>query len=184
MMDQLTSVGVEFDAGSIRRMLADTERYYQNHPMAKSVPTKEAPRPKVNSPKVVKKAKGKVPDGIKGKAKKVIPSTYYKWANDTIVESNHPIRPWGTGALLRAHSPVYTLSGTIVRTPGMYHKLNVYNGKELPEYLEDTCEQIHPSVRIRLAVRGLGLDDKQQWGADALVDAGWVLNRAADGRWF
>ncbi|KUI64818.1 hypothetical protein VM1G_00297 [Cytospora mali] len=184
MMDQLTTVGVEFDAGSLRRMLTDTEDYYHKHPMAASLPTKDAPKPKGKSPKAVAKVKDTVPDGIKGKAKKVTPQTYFKWAVDPILESNHPIRPWGTGALLRAHSPVYTLSGTIVRSPGMYHKLNAYDGKELPEYLEDTCEEIHPSVRIRLAVRGLGLDDKQQWSAAALTNSGWELNRGADGRWF
>lgn len=65
----------------------------------------------------------------------------------------------------------------------MYHKLSSYNGKELPDYLEDTNEQIHPSVRIRLAVGGLGYDDKQQWNASALTDAGWELNKRTDGKW-
>ncbi|ROW12555.1 hypothetical protein VMCG_00427 [Cytospora schulzeri] len=184
MMDQLTTVGVEFDLGSIRRMLIDTERYYKNHPMAIAIPTKEAPKQKAKPSKAVTKVKETVPDGVKGKAKKVKPRTNFKWAVDPILESNHPIRPWGTGALLQAHSPVYTFSGTIVRSPGMYHKLNSYDGKELPEYLEDTCEEIHPSVRIRLAVRGLNLDDKQQWSAAALTNAGWLLNKGADGRWF
>lgn len=184
MMDQLTTVGVEFDPGSIRRMLIDTEKYYKDHPMAVTIPVKEAPKQKAKPSKVVTKVKGTVPDGVKGKAKKVKPHVNFKWAIDPILESNHPIRPWGTGALLQAHSPVYTFSGTIVRSPGMYHKLNAYDGKELPEYLEDTCEEIHPSVRIRLAVRGLNLDDKQQWSAAALTNAGWQLNKGADGRWF
>ncbi|KAF3769840.1 hypothetical protein M406DRAFT_246745 [Cryphonectria parasitica EP155] len=160
MMDQLVEVGVEFDEGSLRRMLADTERYYREHPMAAAVP-----------------------DGLKEQASKVVPPKYYKWANDEILENNHPFRPWATGAILRAHSPVYTLTGSIVRSPGRYHKLNTYNGKELPEYLEDTCEKIHPSVRIRLAVDGLGYDDKRRWGAEALTDAGWELKKKPDGKW-
>lgn len=184
MMDQLTTVGVEFDSGSLRRMIADTEKYYQNHPMAAALPTKEAPKPKGHTPRAIQKVTSVVPDGLKAKAAKVIPSAYFKWAIDPILESNHPIRPWATGALLRAHSPVYFLSGTIVRSPGVYHRLNAYDGKELPEFLEDTCEEIHPSVRIRLAVGGLGLDDKQQWNASALTNAGWELNRGAGGRWF
>ncbi|PSR94237.1 hypothetical protein BD289DRAFT_465956 [Coniella lustricola] len=172
MMDQLTTVGVEFDLGSIGRMLADTERYYREHPMAATIPTKEAPAAKGKSPKMVESIKNKVPASIKEKASKAMPTPYYKWANDEIVANNHPVRPWGTGAILRAHSPMYTLTGSIVRSPGMYHKLNTYDGKELPEYLEDTCEKIHPSVRIRLAVGGLGYDDKRQWNAEALTNAG------------
>ncbi|KAH8752519.1 hypothetical protein F5883DRAFT_433100 [Diaporthe sp. PMI_573] len=117
------------------------------------------------------------------KVSKVTSKTYFKWAVDPILEGNHPLRPWGAGAILRAHSPMYTLAGTITRSPGMYHKLNSYNGKELPEYLEDTGEQIHPSVRIRLAVKGLGYDDKKQWNAAALTNAGWELAKKTDGDW-
>lgn len=152
--------------------------------MAASMPTKEAPDPKGKPPRAIAKLKSKVPDGLKEKAEKAIPTPYYKWAADPVLESNHPVRPWGTGAILRAHSPMYTLTGSITRAPGMYHKLNTYDGKPLPEYLEDTCETIHPSVRVRLAVGGLGYDDKRKWNASALTDAGWELKKAADGRWF
>lgn len=183
MMDQLAEVGVEFDAGSLRRLLAETERYYREHPMAAALPTREAPPAKGKPPKAVAAIKSKIPDGLKEKASKVVPTPYYKWANDEIVENNHPVRPWGTGAILRAHSPMYTLTGSITRSPGRYHKLNTYDGKELPDYLEDTNEKIHPSVRVRLAVGGLGYDDKQQWNASALIDAGWELSKRADGRW-
>lgn len=183
MMDQLVDVGVEFDAGSLRRMLADTERYYREHPMAAAMPTKDAPAAKGKAPKIIEAIKGKVPDGLKDKASKVAPTPYYKWAHDEIIENNHPVRPWATGAILRAHSPMYTLAGTITRAPGMYHKLNTYDGKELPEYLEDTCEKIHPSVRVRLAVGGLGYDDKKKWNASALTDAGWELKKRPDGKW-
>lgn len=182
-MDQLSDVGVEFDAGSLRRLLAETERYYRAHPMAAAVPTKEAPPAKGKPPKAIAAFKDKIPDGLKDKASKVVPIPFYKWANDEVVESNHPVRPWATGAICRAHSPMYTLTGSITRSPGMYHKLNTYDGKELPEYLEDTNEQIHPSVRIRLAVGGLGYDDKQQWNASALTDAGWELTKREDGKW-
>lgn len=183
MMDQLDDVGVEFDAGSLRRMIAETERYYRDHPMAAAMPTKEAPPAKGKPPKAIAAIKDKIPDGLKDKASKVVPIPFYKWANDDILENNHPVRPWSTGAICRAHSPMYTLTGSITRSPGMYHKLNTYDGKELSEYLEDTNEQIHPSVRIRLAVGGLGYDDKQQWNASALTDSGWELNKRADGRW-
>lgn len=183
-MDQLTEIGVEFDAGSLRRMLGETEKYYRDHPSAAAIPTKEAPEAKGKSPKAIQSIKNKVPDSIKDKAARAVPTPYYKWANDTILESNHPVRPWATGAILRAHSPMYTLAGTITRSPGMYHKLNTYDGKELPEYLEDTCESIHPSVRIRLAVGGLGYDDKRKWNASALTDAGWELRKRPNGTWF
>lgn len=183
-MDQLTDVGVEFDAGSLRRLLGETERYYRQHPMAASVPTKEAPAAKGKPPKAISKLQEKIPlASFEDTMSKIIPSQYFKWANDDILQSNHPVRPWGTGAILRAHSPMYTLTGSITRSPGLYHKLNTYDGKELPEFLEDTNEKIHPSVRIRLAVQGLGYDDKMKWNASALTDAGWELTKRADGKW-
>lgn len=152
--------------------------------MAATIPTKEAPAPKGKPPKAIAKIQAKVPlAGMKQKASKLVPSQFYKWASDEVLESNHPVRPWSTGAILRAHSPMYTLTGSITRSPGMYHKLNTYDGKELPEFLEDTNEKIHPSVRIRLAVQGLGYDDKTKWNASALTDAGWELNKREDGKW-
>lgn len=186
MMDQLVSMGVEFDSGSLRRALADTERYYRDHPSASALPTKEAPKAKGKPPKIIAMATSVVPDSLKAsaaKVSKVTPTTFYKWAVDPILEGNHPLRPWSAGAILRAHSPMYTLAGTITRSPGMYHKLNSYNGKELPEYLEDTGEEIHPSVRIRLAIKGLGYDDKKQWNAAALTNADWELAKKTDGNW-
>lgn len=186
MMDQLASIGVEFSNSSLRRLLQETERYYRDHPSAAALPTKEAPKAKGKPPKMIAMATSVVPDSLKAKASqatKVLPTTYFKWAVDPILEGNHPVRPWATGAILRAHSPMYTLAGTITRTPGMYHKLNAYNGKELPEYLEDTCEQIHPSARIRLAIKGLGYDDKKQWNASALSDSGWELAKKTNGDW-
>jgi hypothetical protein len=185
-MDQLVSIGVEFDSASLRRAIHDTEAYYRSHPSAAQLPTKEAPKPKGQPPKIIAMATNAIPDSIKksaAKATKVTPTTYFKWAVDPILQGNHPLRPWGAGAILRAHSPMYTLAGTITRTPGMYHKLNSYNGKELPEYLEDTGEMIHPSVRIRLAVKGLGYDDKKQWNAAALTNAGWELAKKTGGDW-
>lgn len=182
-MDQLTDVDVEFDPGSLRRLLAETDAYYHEHPMAATMPTKEAPADKGKAPKAIEAIKSRVPDGLKEKASKLGPNTFYKWAHDDILQTNHPVRPWACGAILRAHSPMYTLTGSITRSPGMYHKLNTYDGKELPEYLEETNEKIHPSVRVRLAVRGLGYDDKKKWNASALTDAGWELHKRADGRW-
>lgn len=182
-MDQLADIGVEFDADSLRRLLAETEKFYRDQPMATALPTKEAPPAKGKPPKAIKKIKEKIPDSLKDKASKIVPVPTYKWAIDDILVNNHPVRPWATGAILRAHSPAYTLAGTITRSPGKYHKLNRYDGKVLPEFLEDTNEQVHPSVRIRLAVGGLGYDDKRQWNASALTDAGWDLVKRADGKW-
>lgn len=46
------------------------------------------------------------------------------------------------------------------------------------EYLQDTNERIHSSVRIRLACRGLGLNDKGIWDCSALEK--WRLKRTKD----
>ncbi|KAJ3567161.1 hypothetical protein NPX13_g6866 [Xylaria arbuscula] len=69
------------------------------------------------------------------------------WAKKSIYESNQPVRPWSLHYIQSATGPLSNLVGSITRAPGMYKKIDPKNGRPLPEFLEDTNERIHPSVR-------------------------------------
>jgi hypothetical protein len=64
------------------------------------------------------------------------------------------------------------ISGTVVRTPGQYSKADSETGEQLIGYpLKNTCERIHPSIRIRLAStpNTFGIDDEGPYLAEALT---------------
>lgn len=70
------------------------------------------------------------------------------------------------------NNPIYKISGFRVRTPGQYNRANHITGQETDQFLTNTRERIHPSVRIRLASKALGnfgIDDTGSYLADALT---------------
>ncbi|KAI0540875.1 hypothetical protein GGR58DRAFT_520988 [Xylaria digitata] len=91
------------------------------------------------------------------------------WAEKTIYESNKPIRPWALQSIQSATGPLYNLLGAVPRAPGMYKKVDPKNGRPLIEFLQDTNERIHSSVRVRLACEGLGLNDSGVWYCASLL---------------
>lgn len=155
MMDQLASIGVEFDEATIDRIFTRTRQFYSE--LAGVDPN--AGRRLLDIGSFMSKLFG-------GRA--------LPWAVGPIYEKNAPVRPWGLGAILQAGGWLYKLAGHDIRTPGMYHKVDPLYGRKLPAYLEDTNERIHSSVRVRLAVKGLGLNDKGHWDAPALL-GNWRL---------
>lgn len=110
MMDQLTSVGVEFDPGSVVRLFQETERYYRQHPLADKIPAKEAKaanldrhvKTKKRTPEILTKMVD-APKDLIARAQPAI-----RWAVDPICTNNHPIRPWSLGAIQKASSPLYS----------------------------------------------------------------------------
>jgi hypothetical protein len=141
MMDQLASIGVEFDSGSLDRLFKQATEYYQTS----------------------------AAENLKNKVK------VSKWAEDSIYEKNHPLRPWGLGAIHDKINLLYRLSGTVTRTPGLYRQANPKTGIEDGKFLLDTNERVHSSVRVRLACKGLGVNDKGKWACPALSK--WRLKR-------
>lgn len=145
-MDQMASVGVEFDRPSLDRVFKQAVDFYQaQHNLATSQ------KKKVNLP---------------------------RWAVDPIYTNNLPLRPWGLGAIKKASSLMYKLSGQTPRTPGLYKPLDPKTKLDKDRFLMDTNERIHSSVRIRLACQGLGLDDKGIWDCTSLNS--WKLKRTQD----
>ncbi|KAG5930844.1 hypothetical protein E4U53_002099 [Claviceps sorghi] len=144
MMDQFASVGVEFDAPSLKRIVEQTDDFYEFDDLA------------IHSKKNRRKRS-------------------VQWAADVIYERNKPFRPWSLGAIQKAPGLLYSLSGDTIRTPGMYRQVDPKTGQTKKNFLQDTNERIHSSVRVRLACQGLGLNDRGIWTCAALAD--WKLKR-------
>ncbi|KAF9870962.1 hypothetical protein CkaCkLH20_11634 [Colletotrichum karsti] len=63
-----------------------------------------------------------------------------------------------------------TVGGT--RTPGSYKE------DDRKGFIQDPCELVHPSVRIRYLYDGLGLDDAGDWECSALTKNGFKLQKS------
>lgn len=135
MMDQLASVGVEFDEKALERLFGKQVHHYES----------------LAPPK-----------------KKIF------FAIEQVDLPNRPLRPWALGAINRATNPLYVLAGKRARTPGLYKQMN----GDRPQFLIATNEKIHPSVRVRLKCKGLGLNDGAVWKAKALKK--WKLVRVGE----
>ncbi|KAI0458317.1 hypothetical protein F5B21DRAFT_22857 [Xylaria acuta] len=148
MMDQLSSVGCEFRPDALERVFEASVKFYTTRePESALVRCEETCL-------ACPQRRNKKPPA---------------WAEKTIYESNEPIRPWSLYFIQSVTFPLYDLIGSVSRAPGMYKKINPKNGRPLPEFLEDTNERIHPSVRVRLACEGLGLNDSYVWDCPSLL---------------
>ncbi|KAK4463879.1 hypothetical protein QBC42DRAFT_304483 [Cladorrhinum samala] len=79
-------------------------------------------------------------------------------------------RPWGLGLIRAPTSVVTTWAGKTIRRPGMFMRVDEATNEDTAEPLLGTNERIHSSVRVRLACRGLGLDDRAVWECKSLLD--------------
>ncbi|KAK0673845.1 hypothetical protein QBC41DRAFT_391244, partial [Cercophora samala] len=143
MMDQLASIGVEFDEAVIMRLFEKLEHSYRD--MAEKDPKSDI-------------------------GKKIIGEKH--WAIEPICERNIPLRPWALGAIRGSRAA----GSNIIRSPCAYKKRDPRTGKETSEFLEDTNERVHSSVRVRLALQGLGLNDRDVWVAPALKGR-WAVRK-------
>lgn len=149
MMDQLTSIGVSFEEDTIDRIFEESVRYYFNY-RQEAKPT---------------------PENSKRKRRT-------EWAIPSIYDAHRPVRPWGLGEIVDPVTGIYHLAGKTTRTPGMYHYTDPKTGRPTSEFLENTNERIHRSVRIRLSLEGLGYDDEEPYKCRALLKKGpWQLKR-------
>ena len=145
-MDQMASVGVEFYPPSALRMISQQVRQYE----AKAAQQATASTTRKAPP---------------------------QWAVDTIFRANAPIRPWATGAILKPPSVVDWITGRTTRTPGQYRRVDPVTGDDRSgPFLLDTNERIHSSARVRLACRGLAVNDQGEWTAPTLARR-WRLRR-------
>ncbi|KAI0128746.1 hypothetical protein BJ170DRAFT_701492 [Xylariales sp. AK1849] len=139
MMDQLSSVNVEFIPGVLERLFEQNVEYYkslQPKKMNKIISVKTKPR---------------------------------FWAAKHIHIANEPIRPWALHKISSANSVLYNLAGRVPRSPGLYKKIDAKTGRTTKAFLEDTNERIHSSVRVRLACQGLSINDEEVWKCEPLL---------------
>ncbi|KAK5664138.1 hypothetical protein OQA88_353 [Cercophora sp. LCS_1] len=167
MMDQLASVGVEFDEATINRLFTRLAQSYRE--LAKNPKPKPALPPPTTSEDP--EADDDEPESGSGACcglfNKITPHVD-QWAIDPIYSNNKPVRPWSLGAILGSEGFMFKMSGYNLRTPGLYKKVDPNSGRPTAAFLEDTGERIHSSVRTRLALKGLGLNDESVWDAPAL----------------
>lgn len=88
---------------------------------------------------------------------------YYK-------ETDQKPRWWAFGEIYRSLKGPYSLTGSRVRTPGGYQRIDPYNGRPTSKKLKNTNEYIHASVRARIGLRGPGPQDKGDYNPQALAD--------------
>lgn len=148
MMDQLASIGIAFEEGTIDRIFQENVRYYFD----------------VNKSLVA-------PNNSKRKP-------WTQWAISSVYDDHTPVRPWGLGEIDNPVIGYYRLAGETIRTPGMYHRVNPDTALPTPEFLVNTNERIHRSARIRLGLEGLGYDDVGLYKCLALLQEGpWRLHQ-------
>lgn len=174
MMDQMASIGCEFQEKAIDRIFTRDRQFYKmmagldKEQMAAAAAAK-------------KTASNVAPTSPAGYALNFI-TGYLPWAASLEEELVEPSRPWGTEAVLRTETWLYKFAGYAKRTPGMYRKVDQFDGRQLQTYLEDTNERVHSAVRIRLeagqraaAEEGTG----ELWTAPALTE-NWRLFRTTE----
>ncbi|RDW84569.1 putative peptidoglycan binding containing protein [Coleophoma cylindrospora] len=102
-----------------------------------------------------------------------------QWAVTPVYEMHKPVRPWGLGEIYESETGIWHLAGKQVRTPGRYMRPNPDTGLPSRHRLANTNERIHSSVRIRLDLDGLDLDDKGLYQCSALLKSRmWELRKA------
>lgn len=75
-------------------------------------------------------------------------------------EKKESPRPWGTGKIYNSTKVITALVGEKARTPGQYFATDTRTGKTTKRRLRETEESVHASVRVRIALKGLGREDK------------------------
>ncbi|CAK7214545.1 hypothetical protein SCUCBS95973_002183 [Sporothrix curviconia] len=84
------------------------------------------------------------------------------WANGA--------RSWGLGQSRLPTSLLERAAGVTTRKPAMFVRVDPESNEALPDQpLLNTNEQIHASVRVRLACGGLSMDDTAVWTCDGLT---------------
>lgn len=92
-------------------------------------------------------------------------------------------RPWALGQTRYPTSFFTVAAGTGLRRPGCFMRVDPDTNLDTDEPLLNTNERVHSSVRVRLALGGMAMDDRQRWPCAPLLrdDTGrqpvWRLER-------
>lgn len=176
--DQLTTLGVEFSQIDLTNIFISALRYSAAHPY-----------PVIPSPSIL------IPSWIWTTMLKY--QTPIPWAScpipcppprphqhrdttDCSGKDHHPNGPyqelwtyhgrnWGLGQTRLPSNWLIRAAGTIVRRPGCFMRVDPNTNTDTEEPLLNTNERIHSSVRLRLACKGMGMDDRGAWTCPSLL---------------
>jgi uncharacterized protein (DUF2235 family) len=103
--------------------------------------------------------------------------TYLKWQHELNAEfyantTPRNDRPWSCGKVYSTAGLTDYLTGTEPRTPGSYKATDPLSGEQT-HILRDTREFIHPCVRTRMVLGGLGVNDKGLYDRPNWSLGGW-----------
>lgn len=177
MCDQLSSVGVEFSYTRMKAVFKTVLRYSAAHPFP-AVPSHLTDFFRSN--KLLPWAR---PEVYHAPSSNPVRDTHdCEWKDvhaDGLPEKLWATaRPWALGQLRTPTSAIQKFAGTTVRRPGMSVRVDPDTNEDLDDPLLRTGERVHSSVRVRLACRGLGVDDAVVWGCEGLLKDGlWKLER-------
>ena len=147
-MDQLASINCEFLDDSLDRIYKRNVEYYRNKELSRA----KLPRLRLRSSSAANhETKDKV------------------WAVADIYHGNKPVRPWALNGTLAVDNAIYQAAGKKARKPGRYQKIDPETCRTTGQFLVDTNERIHQSVRVRLACEGLGPNDAGPWRCPPLL---------------
>lgn len=86
---------------------------------------------------------------------------------------------WGLGTINDSLKFPTSVAGSVTRTPGRYYELDYRTGKpdaQKPEWLQNTNEYIHASVRARYELGGLDATLKAPYGIPPAL-AQWFIKK-------
>lgn len=151
-MDQLASIGCEFMDDSLDKIHSRNVEYYE----------KLRPTSKVGILGHLARCFRYVISRSRARRER-------RWALRPIFDGNKPVRPWGLHSTVAVDNLLYNMTGKKARAPGLYKKVDPGTGRSTNQFLLDTNERIHPSVRVRLACEGLGPNDSGLWHCPSLL---------------
>lgn len=79
-------------------------------------------------------------------------------------------RPWALGQTRYPDSWLTVAAGTRLRRPGCFMRVDPTTNLDTLEPLLNTNERVHSCVRVRLALGGMALDDREAWTCDPLLN--------------
>jgi hypothetical protein len=193
MCDQLSGMGVELDYGRMTGYFYEGLQYSAAHPF----PAVPSWKPKALQPSVVPWAVSEIfnpSSGVPGKEPETASAAAVTkpTVSKLLVRDAHEVapreephsgpdtppqrlwadaRPWGLGQIRYPNSVLQLAAGVVRRHPGLFRRMDPETNCETDEPLADTGERVHSCVRVRLAARGLGVDDQRVWRCAPLRNA-------------
>ncbi|KAJ4415980.1 hypothetical protein N0V82_007005 [Gnomoniopsis sp. IMI 355080] len=176
--DQLTTLGVEFSQRLLTKIFISALRYSAAHPYP------VVPSPSTFLPSWIWSTmlahQTPIPWASSPTPCPPPQPSQHRDTKDCTGKDHHPNGPyqelwtyhgrnWGLGQTRLPTNRLIRAAGTIVRRPGCFMRVDPDTNADTKEPLINTNERIHSSVRLRLACKGMDLDDKGPWPCASLL---------------